>query len=114
VVAAWDAHLFCGLYTHGVLATTATGVALVRPGLAQLAEPGTPPLAVSNQAPAGAAGPTELTAPATQLAQLLATAGHTVREATPSCGSGLASAAAVRWFAGPSEHAEEFGSGRLQ
>ncbi|WP_433272691.1 amidase [Pseudonocardia xinjiangensis] len=120
VVAASDAHLFCGLYTHGVLATTAADAALVlsvlaqRPALAQLTEPGTLRVAVSTEVPGGGAAPDELTAVATQVAQLLGTAGHLVSEATPSYGSGQLPATAARWFAGPSEHAEEFDRNRLQ
>ena len=121
VVPASDSGLFCGLYRHGALATTAADAALLlavlaqRPDLGRITEPGALRVAVSTRVPVtGAPVPKGMTAAVTQVAKLLRVAGHSITAATPRYGTAALTGAATRWFAGPAEHAAEFDPERLQ
>ncbi|GAA3111564.1 amidase [Pseudonocardia yunnanensis] len=121
VVPASDSGLFCGLYRHGALATTAADAALLlavlaeRPDLGRITEPGPLRVAVSTRMPVtGASVPKPMTAAVTQVAKQLRAAGHSITVAAPRYGTAVLTGAAARWFAGPAEHAAEFDPDRLQ
>ncbi|MDT8911455.1 amidase family protein [Amycolatopsis sp. PS_44_ISF1] len=110
-----------GMSTHGPMATTVEDAALLvsvlaeRPDLAEPTVPGPRRIAVSTQVPVVRAKlPSLLTAAVSRAAQLLASSGHTVVEATPQYSAGAMLGAVARWSAGPARQAEEFDFARLQ
>ena len=110
-----------GMSAHGSLATTVADAALMlsvlagKPELAKVGEPGSLRVAVSTDLPlTHAPVPKPLTAAVDQAADVLARAGHRVERATPRYGVEAPLGILGRWFAGPSEQADDLERGRLQ
>lgn len=106
---------------HGSLATTVTDAALLlatladRPALARPGEPGRLRVAVSTDLPlTHAPVPKPLRDAVYQVADVLAAAGHHVERATPRYGTEAGLGILGRWFAGPSEQADDLDKALLQ
>ncbi|GAB2992165.1 amidase [Amycolatopsis acidiphila] len=110
-----------GMSAHGSLATTVADAALLlgvladRPDLAQVGEPGRLRVAVSTDLPlTHAPVPKPLRDAVDRVADVLAAAGHAVERATPRYGTEAALGILGRWFAGPSEQADDLDKALLQ
>ncbi|GHF45712.1 amidase [Amycolatopsis bartoniae] len=110
-----------GMSAHGSLATTVADAALLlsvlgdRPDLARVGEPGRLRVAVSVDVPLTRAPvPKPLCEAVDRVADALAGAGHEVERATPRYGYEATFGLLTRWFAGPSEQADDLDRTLLQ
>lgn len=110
-----------GMSAHGSLATTVADAALLlsvlagRPDLASVGGPEKLRIAVSTEVPVlPSPVPKPMTAAVDHFAQLLASNGHEVARATPRYGLDAELGIIVRWFAGPSEQADDLDRSLLQ
>lgn len=110
-----------GMSAHGSLATTVADAALLlavladRPELARVGEAGRLRVAVSTDVPlTHAPVPKPLRDAVDTVADVLAAAGHAVERATPRYGAEATMGILARWFAGPSEQADELDRTMLQ
>ena len=110
-----------GMSAHGSLATTVADAALLlsvlaaKPELAHIGDPGELRIAVSTQVPLTRAPiPRSFRKAVAKSAELLTEHGHTVEQATPRYGVEPLLAILGRWFAGPSEQADDLDRELLQ